>query len=119
MESRKQDKNLNRYRLHQVRSSYFREVSGMEFEQVSEIFNTFKCSSYYDFVGYIDAVDLDHAYQMTNSIETLWTENIPADMLMINFRAGCRSTSVGDVFVDCETGKAWHVSSFGFTEMAV
>ena len=110
---------MNFYRLHQVKPHHFREVSGMESEQVSEIFNTFKCSSYYAFVGYIDAVDLDHAYQMTNSIETLWTENIPADMLMLNFRAGCRSTSVGDVFVDCGTAKAWHVSSFGFTEMVL
>lgn len=110
---------MNQYRLYQVNSANFREVSGMKSDQVSEIFNTYKCSSFYDFVGYIDAVDLDHAYQMTNSIETLWTENIPADMLMVNFQAGCRSTSIGDVFVDCGTGQVWHVSSFGFTEMAV
>lgn len=67
----------------------------------------------YVLVAHVKADDLDDAYMLTNSIHAYWWENPLVEAKKIN----TRSTSVGDVLVDKETGKKYAVDSFGFKEI--
>jgi hypothetical protein len=58
---------------------------------------------------------LDQLFERTNSIDSLWTENVEVVWCR---SARLRSSSVGDVFVSCESGKAWMVAHAGFLDLS-
>ncbi len=58
---------------------------------------------------------LDQLFERTNSIDSLWTEN---EEVVWCRSARLRSSSVGDVFVSCESGKAWMVAHAGFLDLS-
>lgn len=59
-------------------------------------------------VAVVEAVDVDDAFRLTNSIDQYWANNREVEKLLAthNFgwahRPGLRSTSVGDVVVDAK-----------------
>lgn len=55
---------------------------------------------------------LNNLYNLTNSINTAWYENIDAKP-STKAKEGCRSTSIGDLLLVDE--KEYVVDSFGFT----
>jgi hypothetical protein len=63
-------------------------------------------------VANVDTADLDVAYERTNHIDQPWWEN--KGVLALGERCH-RSTSVGDVMENAETGVLSMVASFGFT----
>jgi len=63
-------------------------------------------------VAVVDTEELEEAWMLTNTIESLWTENAR----VIAVRRELRSTSVGDVMVTAKDGKIFHVAGIGFTE---
>ena len=66
-------------------------------------------------VAVIEATGLNEVYHRTNHIDSAWHEAGVDSLEVIS--KDPRSTSVGDIIVD-QTGKAFRVSNFGFTELA-
>jgi hypothetical protein len=64
----------------------------------------------YEDVATVEAIDADDVFNLTNHIDHDWTTN--PEVLSCN--ASCRSTSVGDVIVDTENGKAWRCVPHGW-----
>jgi hypothetical protein len=58
----------------------------------------------YEEVATVEAIDVDHVFNLTNNIDHDWITN--PEVLSRNF-SSCRSTSVGDIVVDTEYGEAW------------
>jgi hypothetical protein len=58
------------------------------------------------------AAPLEQVFERTNHHGANWTHN--PEILWYDARLPPRSTSVGDVFVSCETGRAWMVLPVGF-----
>ena len=63
-------------------------------------------------VAEVNTDNLEEAFQFTNSIECLWTENFADGRLGTAFVEKCRSTSVGDVME--WNGDFIRVDDFGF-----
>lgn len=64
-------------------------------------------------VAEVDVVDLEDAFRCTNHIDHNWTEN--PEVIAVHV-ATPRSTSVGDVLVNDETGSKVYVDLVGFKE---
>lgn len=67
-------------------------------------------------VAAVEATDLEDAYRLSNSIESLWTDNVEVvekyNLQECKGKFGARSSSVGDVF---EVDGVFHaVLSIGF-----
>jgi len=65
----------------------------------------------YEIVAFVEAEDLDAAFRDTNTIENYWWENENVTEIVDK----TRSTSVGDIIVEDETGIAYTVDMFGFS----
>lgn len=100
------------FRLYHAKPAFSREAYFLSVEETSTAWAA-DCGDNWDFVGYVAARDLDEAYERTNSIRNLWTENFHPASLAEKFRKGARSTSIGDVLVD-DRDVAHVVASFGF-----
>ena len=71
----------------------------------------------YHIVATVEAECLGHVYQLTNHIESNWTDN--AEVLeLFTPKNRTRSTSVGDIIVD-ERGQGWRVLGMGFAPVTV
>ena len=64
----------------------------------------------YKMVAIVDTDDLNTAYEDTNTINIPWWDNAT----IIDAKPPCRSTSVGDILEDTDTGEFHIVASFGF-----
>ena len=64
----------------------------------------------YEEVATAEAIDVDHVFNLTNHIDHDWTTN--PEVLSSN--GNCRSTSVGDIVVNTEYGKAWRCMPYGW-----
>jgi len=64
---------------------------------------------------------LNFVFRATNTVDFVWHGEKKAKGLTPVFSNpdGCRSTSVGDLIVNDDTGKAWYVVSFGFEPLEV
>lgn len=60
---------------------------------------------------------LERAFQLTNTIDSNWYDNDKDVAFLGDSAEGCRSTSVGDVLHDTDSGKMWLVASCGFKEI--
>ena len=71
--------------------------------------------SNYDFVATIDTNDLNTAWRLSQNVDALW---VTAEFVQPAFpyTEGCRSSSVGDVFVT-DDGKAWLIENIGFRQV--
>jgi len=96
------------FRLYHAKN--LREVSFASSEEISALFHL---GDNYEFVGYIDAANLEEVYMKTQNIDEAWTSKIEASQLSLSKRAGCRSTSMGDVILDDDSSE-YAVASFGF-----
>lgn len=65
---------------------------------------------HYAQVAEVEAADLDEVFEITN----LW--NRPEQIIT---KSRMRSTSVGDIILNTETGEYFMVDMFGFTQVAV
>ena len=70
----------------------------------------------YEIVADLEVPDLNAAFHASNSINTPWLENEEVVSKNENLD-GARSTSVGDIFSDPDTGKYWLVANFGFDDI--
>ena len=61
----------------------------------------------YDEVATIEVEDLDDAFAKTQNVDHVWNAVKP-----------CRSASVGDVFVNADTGEAFAIDRMGFKKIA-
>jgi hypothetical protein len=68
----------------------------------------------YTEVADVDTNDLDEAYRLTNSIDTVWYKDNEDVFPTRIAEQGCRSTSIGDIMY--AHGKWFVVDSYGFTE---
>ncbi len=71
-------------------------------------------SRYYTHVADVEA-PLGQVFALTNHIDHSWTDN---PEVVWHTAAPVRSTSVGDVIVLQESGRAWLVMPFGLQELA-
>jgi hypothetical protein len=71
----------------------------------------------YDIVADLEVVDLDDAYEKSNTITGPWIENAEVTSLCDEFKDGARSSSVGDIFSDPDTGKYWLIEPVGFKDI--
>lgn len=71
----------------------------------------------YDIVADLEVTSLDDAYRASNSIDGMWTLNDEVTSISEEFDAGARSTSVGDILSDPDTGKFWLVEPMGFSDI--
>ena len=69
----------------------------------------------YEFVAIVDSDQLETAFHLTNSIDDYWGNNEG----VTEMGSRHRSTSIGDLVVDTETGKTFVVANFGFEEVGV
>ena len=67
----------------------------------------------YEEVAVVECKGLDDAFHLTNHIDEDWTLNKG----IVSCNATCRSTSVGDVIVQEELGKAFRCMRFGWDEV--
>lgn len=67
----------------------------------------------YNEVATLECRDLDDAYRLTNHMDKDWTLN--REILSCN--ATCRSTSVGDVIVQMDEGKAFRCMPYNWEEV--
>lgn len=81
---------------------------GMNMEEVTEVPKSLLTK-----VADVDVDYLQEAYQLTNTLEILWTENEGVTPLVDK----ARSTSIGDVLVI--EGQAHIVNDFGFKEITI
>jgi hypothetical protein len=71
-------------------------------------------SRHYTHVADVEA-KLSQVFALTNHIDRPWTEN---PEVVWHTAAPVRSTSVGDVILSEESGRAWLVMPFGLQELA-
>jgi hypothetical protein len=71
-------------------------------------------SRHYTHVADVEA-PLGQVFTLTNHIDRSWTDN---PEVVWHTAAPVRSTSVGDVIVSQESGRAWLVLPFGLQELA-
>jgi len=64
----------------------------------------------YKAVAVVDTNDREVAYRLTNHIEENWTSNEGVTV----YPGGHRSSSVGDIFEEVETGAMYVVANMGF-----
>ncbi len=69
---------------------------------------------YYTHVADVVA-PLEQVFALTNSIDHSWTSN--PEVVWHATDAPLRSTSVGDLFMSCESGQAWLVLPIGLQEL--
>lgn len=67
---------------------------------------------FFEKVAEVNAVNIEDAYRLTNNIDRDWTKNHGVKAV----RKGLRSTSVGDIIIDQESGKAWRCENAGWKE---
>ena len=72
---------------------------------------------HYELVATVEQTDLEHAWMVTNSIETCWSLEPAPGVTPTQPGVGRRSSCVGDVFQ--ADGVNYVVSSCGFTELPV
>ena len=65
-------------------------------------------------VAKVECDNLDDVYRLTNSIDRPWSANPEVELMALGPQ---RSSSVGDVFVNPETGVALMVANAGFEEL--
>jgi hypothetical protein len=65
----------------------------------------------YTLIARVKAMDVEHAYQLTNTIEHVWWES----RLVVHTQKA-RSTSMGDVIIDPD-GKKWVCAQVGWEEV--
>ena len=70
----------------------------------------------YDIVADLEVADLDDAYRASNNIESSWLDN-PEVTSKSDDLEGARSSSVGDIFSDPDSGKYWLVMPMGFEDI--
>ncbi len=58
------------------------------------------------------AAPFQQVFERTNHHDSNWTHN--PEVLWYDTSRPLRSTSVGDVIVSCQTGRAWMIMSAGF-----
>jgi hypothetical protein len=68
----------------------------------------------YDIVADMEVSGLEDAYMKSNHITTDWLKN---DEVTFTEATSARSSSVGDIFSDPDTGKYWLVDNIGFKEI--
>ena len=77
---------------------------------------------YLHMVAKVETNDFNEAYELTNNIHDSWVKNEKVEPCK-DAADGCRSTSVGDVFVldleDDSPEQVHLVAGFGFHEMAI
>jgi hypothetical protein len=66
----------------------------------------------YTYVAWVETKDLNEAYQLTQNLDSYWTQN----QGVITHRKGLRSTSIGDVIED-DKGKMHLVACIGFKKI--
>ena len=81
-------------------------------EMESSLEPEFTLANYYE-VATVECEGLDDAYRLTNHSDKDWTLNKG----ILSCNATCRSTSVGDVIVEEERGKAYRCMRFGWDEV--
>lgn len=68
----------------------------------------------YQPIAVVRCASVDEVFPITNHIDHDWTTNEQ----VVKCDGRQRSTSVGDIAVDCETGIAWACRSVGWDEIA-
>lgn len=68
----------------------------------------------YDIVADMEVADLDDAFVKSNSIDRSWLEN---SEVTFTEATKARSSSVGDIFSDPDSGKYWLIENIGFTDI--
>jgi hypothetical protein len=71
----------------------------------------------YDIVADMEVSGLNDAFEKSNSIAGPWIENAEVTELCDEFKDGARSSSVGDIFSDPDTGKYFLVENMGFADI--
>ena len=81
-------------------------------KEMPRIFGTYPAFNLdnYEEVAVVDVRDVDDVFAVTNHRESDWTTN--KEVISSNSR--CRSTSVGDVVVDNDYGRAWRCMPHGW-----
>lgn len=68
----------------------------------------------YDIVADLEVTDLEDAFRASNHIESNWLEN---PEVTFTEATKAKSSSVGDIFSDPDTGKYWLVAAMGFEDI--
>lgn len=68
----------------------------------------------YEVVADLEVADLDDAFEKSNTITGPWIENKEVTSLDDDHKEGARSSSVGDIFSDPDTGEYWLIEPVGF-----
>jgi hypothetical protein len=68
----------------------------------------------YDIVADMEVTDLEDAFRASNHIDSNWLEN---PEVAFTEATEARSSSVGDIFSDPDTGKYWLVANLGFEDI--
>lgn len=63
-------------------------------------------------VAYVKTDRLENVFRMTNSVDRGWANGRDEGVLV-----GLRSSCVGDVIKDNETGDMWRIDDFGFSKV--
>ena len=71
----------------------------------------------YDIVADLEVADLDDAFEKSNTITAPWIENAEVTSLGDEYKEGARSSSVGDIFSDPDSGKYWLIEPVGFKDI--
>lgn len=70
----------------------------------------------YDIVAELEVANLNGAFHASQNINSSWLENSEVTD-KDEFLEGARSTSVGDIMSDPDTGKYWMVAPMGFEDI--
>lgn len=68
----------------------------------------------YQLVAEVEAETADEAYDLTNNIDKRWVTNDEVTLMHLDHKRGKRSSSVGDIIENKETGSLLIVAPFGW-----
>lgn len=71
----------------------------------------------YDVIADLEVADLEVAFSMSNSINGNWTEN--SEVTSYHGDGKERSTSVGDILANPDTGEYYYVAPMGFEKFVI
>jgi len=72
----------------------------------------------YEFCADISARDLNEVYKLTQNIDNTWVSGENTNAVQPQYTRGARSTAIGDIFRDCESGDYYVVIPHGFESLS-